>query len=145
MARRVLVVDDEQNIRTVLAALLRRDGYEVVTAEDGDEARQKLRTADPPIQCVLSDLCMPGSAGRCTARWFWCVMGNDGTRLGLCGELSNQTRLTDDFRNLFCFCSDFWSTLDKCSRFVLAQSGNSWISRGPVRYLLYIVLVGSFV
>jgi CheY-like chemotaxis protein len=34
----VLIVDDELNIRRVLAAMLARDGYEVTTAEDGEQA-----------------------------------------------------------------------------------------------------------
>ena len=36
--RRVLVVDDEENLRVVLRTLLRRHGYEVETAASGDEA-----------------------------------------------------------------------------------------------------------
>ena len=36
--RRVLVVDDEENLRVVLRTLLRRHGYEVETAQGGEEA-----------------------------------------------------------------------------------------------------------
>ena len=35
----VLIVDDEINIRRVLAAMLKRDGYEVTTAADGEQAQ----------------------------------------------------------------------------------------------------------
>src|SRR5439155_1111331 len=38
MADRVLVVDDEQSLRKVLAATLQREGYEVQVASDGEEA-----------------------------------------------------------------------------------------------------------
>src|SRR5438552_16095973 len=38
MADRVLVVDDEQSLRKVLAATLPREGYEVQVAADGEEA-----------------------------------------------------------------------------------------------------------
>ena len=55
--RRVLVVDDEENIRHVLQLLLRRAGYEVDTASDGVEALQALR--DSPYDVVLLDLRMP--------------------------------------------------------------------------------------
>jgi PleD family two-component response regulator len=35
--KRILIADDEINIRRVLEAILKRDGYEVVTAANGDE------------------------------------------------------------------------------------------------------------
>ena len=38
MAGRVLVVDDEQSLRKVLAATLQREGYEVTVCGDGEEA-----------------------------------------------------------------------------------------------------------
>ena len=38
MSRRVLVADDELNMRRVLEAMLRREGYDVVTAANGVEA-----------------------------------------------------------------------------------------------------------
>jgi two-component system response regulator AtoC len=53
----VLVVDDELNIRRVLAAMLKRDGYEVTTAADGEQALAVLARA--PVQVVVTDLVMP--------------------------------------------------------------------------------------
>src|SRR5262249_34657532 len=41
--KQILVVDDEPNLRRVLSAQLARDGYEVHTAEDGQEALSMLR------------------------------------------------------------------------------------------------------
>ena len=61
MADRILVVDDESNLRKVLAALLRREGYEVDTAEDGAEAWDML--ADDDYTAVLTDLRMPNLDG----------------------------------------------------------------------------------
>ncbi len=61
MTRRILVVDDEQNIRTVLRALLARDGHEVSCASDGDEAIEVLRRGG--VNAVLTDLRMPGTDG----------------------------------------------------------------------------------
>ena len=40
---KILVVDDELNMRMVLKAMLKKEGYEVVTAADGHEALQVLR------------------------------------------------------------------------------------------------------
>jgi DNA-binding NtrC family response regulator len=54
--RRVLVADDELNMRRVLEAMLRREGYEVVTAANGQEALSGMR-AD--VHTVITDLKMP--------------------------------------------------------------------------------------
>ena len=57
----VLIVDDELNIRRVLAAMLRRDGYEVTTAADGEQALAVLQKT--PVHVVVTDLVMPGVGG----------------------------------------------------------------------------------
>src|SRR4051794_36769489 len=56
---KILVADDEQNLRRVLAALLRRDGHEVVQAASGLEAIDRLADVD----VVITDLRMPGADG----------------------------------------------------------------------------------
>jgi len=61
LKRRVLVVDDEECIRTVFEALLQREGYEVATAEDGFDAILKLRQFFPDL--IISDLNMPRMSG----------------------------------------------------------------------------------
>jgi two-component system, NtrC family, response regulator AtoC len=53
---RILVADDEDNLRRVLQAILKRDGYEVVEAENGAEA---LRQMNDSIDVVITDLKMP--------------------------------------------------------------------------------------
>jgi two-component system response regulator AtoC len=55
--RTVLIVDDEANLRKVLAAMLRREGYAILTASDGEEAWSLLRTHR--VDVVLTDLRMP--------------------------------------------------------------------------------------
>jgi DNA-binding NtrC family response regulator len=55
--RTVLIADDEANIRKVLAAMLRREGYEVLTAADGQEAFDLMGRSR--IDVVLTDLRMP--------------------------------------------------------------------------------------
>lgn len=55
----VLVVEDEAQVRKMAQALLRRLGYEVVTAVDGIEALEVFRGHQERIGCVLLDLTMP--------------------------------------------------------------------------------------
>jgi two-component system response regulator AtoC len=55
--RQILVVDDEPNLRRVLSAQLQRDGYDVQTAEDGEQGLQLLQ--DHHIDLVITDLRMP--------------------------------------------------------------------------------------
>jgi two-component system response regulator AtoC len=59
--RRVLVVDDEENLRLVLRTLLRRHGYEVETAPTGEEALTLVDSFGPDV--VLTDVRMPKMGG----------------------------------------------------------------------------------
>jgi len=60
---RLLVVDDEPNMRTVLQGLLAREGYVVETAADGQAALDWLEKTGGAVQAVLTDLRMPGIDG----------------------------------------------------------------------------------
>ena len=57
----VLIVDDEMNIRRVLAAMLKRDGYEVTAAADGEQALAAMQRT--PVDVVVTDLVMPRMGG----------------------------------------------------------------------------------
>ena len=59
--KRVLVVDDEPNVRIYLAQILQDAGFRVDTAADGEEALEKIR-ADPP-DFISLDLVMPRKSG----------------------------------------------------------------------------------
>src|SRR5437867_4238963 len=61
MADRVLVVDDEQSLRKVLAATLQREGYEVTVCGDGEEAISALERDGADV--VVTDLVMPRMDG----------------------------------------------------------------------------------
>lgn len=56
-ATRILLVDDEQSIQTLLSYPLRRDGYEVVQATDGREALE--RFDERPFDLVVLDVMLP--------------------------------------------------------------------------------------
>lgn len=57
----ILVVDDDPVIRRMLEKRLEKEGYEVLIAEDGYQARKML--PQQHIDVVLTDLMMPGSIG----------------------------------------------------------------------------------
>ncbi|OZD08478.1 DNA-binding response regulator [Rhodococcus sp. 06-235-1A] len=61
MSRTVLVVDDEPTISEAVAARLRGEGYEVVTAADGPAAVEACARFDPDV--VVLDLMLPGFDG----------------------------------------------------------------------------------
>ncbi len=59
--RRVLVVDDEENIRLVLRTLLRKNGYEVAVADNGESALAQVDAFAPDV--ILTDVRMPKMGG----------------------------------------------------------------------------------
>ena len=58
---RVLVVEDERNLREPLVYLLQKEGYDVIEAEDGNAAIEKFRTLGADL--ILLDLMLPGLSG----------------------------------------------------------------------------------
>ncbi len=62
-ARRVLVVDDEKNIRLTLRHALEEEGVEVEAVANGEEALERLRAEGEDFALMLLDLKMPGIGG----------------------------------------------------------------------------------
>lgn len=58
--QRILVVEDEKNILTILIRILEKAGYDVTTAGTGDEAMEAFE-ADPTFDLLLTDIMIPGS------------------------------------------------------------------------------------
>ena len=63
---KILVIDDEYLVRYTLARILRSEGYEVVTAADGQRGMAAFREAPPDI--VITDIIMPEQDGIATIR-----------------------------------------------------------------------------
>ncbi|MDO9075712.1 MAG: response regulator [Rubrivivax sp.] len=61
MSDRILIADDEPNILISLEYLMKREGYEVHVARDGQEALDLLRSVQPRL--VLLDVMMPNKNG----------------------------------------------------------------------------------
>lgn len=61
MAKKILAVDDEKHIVRLVEITLQREGYEVVTANNGAEALEKVASEQPDL--VIMDVMMPEMDG----------------------------------------------------------------------------------
>jgi DNA-binding NtrC family response regulator len=59
--KRILIVDDELNIRRILQAAFDKNGWHALTAEDAGEGLRIVEQED--VDCVLTDVTMPGASG----------------------------------------------------------------------------------
>ena len=59
--QRILIVDDNQDIREVLGTYVAKEGFEPIVAKDGFEALEMFRKTDPAV--ILLDVMMPGMDG----------------------------------------------------------------------------------
>ena len=60
--KKVLVIDDEAHIRRVIELKLKKRGYQVITASDGQEGLDLIRSENPDV--VISDIMMPRLDGK---------------------------------------------------------------------------------
>jgi CheY-like chemotaxis protein len=61
MSKRVLVVDDEMDLRTFISTLLQSNGYQVAVAENGEQGMARLREKRPAL--ITMDVMMPKESG----------------------------------------------------------------------------------
>ncbi|UCD23357.1 MAG: response regulator [Gemmatimonadota bacterium] len=61
MAKRVLVVDDDENTVKFLSVALSENGYDPISAQDGDEGMKRVEEAKPDL--ILLDVMMPKKTG----------------------------------------------------------------------------------
>jgi len=59
----ILFVEDEISVRDIAAKSLRKKGYKVIEAEDGEEALEILEDSQTPFDLMISDVVMPGLGG----------------------------------------------------------------------------------
>ncbi len=59
----ILVVEDDPSIRWILQRMLERAGYELIVAENGDEALALANDHTGPIDLLVTDVTMPGMNG----------------------------------------------------------------------------------
>lgn len=60
----ILVVENGDMLRPLICEILRKDGYNVLEAQDGDEALLVWQRYQEPIDLVLTDVVMPHMSGR---------------------------------------------------------------------------------
>ena len=61
MAKKILIVDDELDVRTFLSTLLETSGFKPITATDGKEGMEVARKNNPAV--VILDVMMPNESG----------------------------------------------------------------------------------
>ena len=71
---RVLVVDDEEEIRKILSNILEKEGFKVITSPDGQQAMEKICFDTP--DAVLLDVRMPGLSGMDVLKKIRAIDGN---------------------------------------------------------------------
>lgn len=59
MPKTIMVVDDEPDNRKTVETVLKNEGYEVITAENGDDCLEKIKVQQ--VDLVLMDIMMPGT------------------------------------------------------------------------------------
>ena len=95
MTTKILIADDEPNILISLEFLMKREGYEVHLARDGQEALDALRREHPRL--VLLDVMMPKKTGFEVCQE---VRNDDGIRSTLILKLTAKGRETDIVKGL---------------------------------------------
>jgi two-component system nitrogen regulation response regulator NtrX len=90
MSARILVVDDEANIRALIDEILSEEGYEVTTAADAKEAREARKRQDYDL--VLLDIWMPDTDGISLLR-EWSEAGEIGTVVMMSGHGTVDTAI----------------------------------------------------
>lgn len=64
----VLIVDDSHTVREMISDQLKRSGFTVVEAADGEEAIEKIKVSSPDL--VVTDIVMPRKNGYELCRWI---------------------------------------------------------------------------
>lgn len=95
MTTKILIADDEPNILISLEFLMKREGYEVFVARDGQEALDTLRREHPRL--VLLDVMMPRKTGFEVCQE---VRNDDAIRTTLILMLTAKGRETDVVKGL---------------------------------------------
>lgn len=103
MTKKILVVDDEEDIRKSVSQVLELNGYKVLTANDGDDCLNKVQEFKPDL--ILLDIMMPGMSivelverlKEIKIAFMSVVRISDARKRGLC----SQNNIVDFFQKPF--------------------------------------------
>ncbi len=95
MPERVLVVDDDEMSRELLAVLLEAEGYTVESADSGDAALAQIRSNESPPLVVLTDCQMPGTSGASLAGKLRRACGPATLLLAMSGSQPVETTISN--------------------------------------------------
>ena len=95
MAKKVLIIDDEKDMRVYLEALFRKEGYETESAENGDEGLWLAEASRPDL--ITLDILMPKKSG---IKAYRGLRTTDSTKEIPIIVLTGLTRLDDFFGDL---------------------------------------------
>ncbi|MDM5228103.1 response regulator transcription factor [Cytobacillus sp. NJ13] len=87
----ILVVDDEKQIRRLLKMTLTREGFEVLEASDGNEAKEQYLKHDPCF-IILDDM-LPGISGKEICHWLRSELDSNVPIIMLTANKSEQDRI----------------------------------------------------
>jgi CheY-like chemotaxis protein len=95
MAKKILIIDDEKDMRVYLATLFRKAGYETETAENGEEGVERAESFEPDL--ITLDILMPKGSG---IRAYRGLRTSSATSSVPIVVLTGLTRLDDFFGDL---------------------------------------------
>lgn len=95
MSKKVLIIDDEKDMRVYLEALFRKEGYETESAENGDEGLWLAEANQPDL--ITLDILMPKKSG---IKAYRGLRSGDATKGIPIIVLTGLTRLDDFFGDL---------------------------------------------
>ncbi|MBI9100689.1 MAG: response regulator, partial [Spirochaetaceae bacterium] len=90
---KILIIDDEEIIRTLLKSILSECGYEVITAENGNKGIEILKGQRPPPDLIILDMSMPGLSGKET--FIGLKQINPQQKILLCSGFFKDDRIQD--------------------------------------------------
>ena len=95
MTKKILIIDDEKDMRVYLEALFRKAGYDTETAENGEEGQWLAEAQKPDL--ITLDILMPKKSG---IKAYRALRTSDKTRSIPIMVLTGLTRLDDFFGDL---------------------------------------------
>ncbi|HID99147.1 MAG TPA: response regulator [Thiotrichaceae bacterium] len=90
MAKKILLIDDDDDLRNLLGIYLKMAGYEIFHANDGEDGKEKLSQVNPDL--IILDMMMPVLDGMGFLKWLRQETKQDIPVLALTGRSKSDTR-----------------------------------------------------